>query len=159
MDRFLSVKRNSDQGGGSGAGAGTGSEENKEGGEKKSRKHLPSILDTFKNSKNPKGSMVKILKELETNLSAEREKELYEAVKAAYQTFKNLDTAVKKIKPDVKYFDANGKVVLEAYSDAQYKLLKAAKEKFEKYANEFDKAANPDEVDIDKLIQLSKQTV
>lgn len=68
---------------------------------------------------------------------------------------KELDIEVKKAsKPDAKTFDASGRVLTEAFTEASAKKLKEAREKFDKLNKAMEKAVNDADFEpLDKALK------
>ena len=65
-----------------------------------------------------------------------------------------LDKDAKKIRPDQKSLDADGKVIAETYSSTKFDELKKSRETSERWNAAIDKALNL--CDYSKLTELSK---
>lgn len=65
-----------------------------------------------------------------------------------------LDKDAKKIRPDQKSLDVDGKVITETYSSAKFEELKKSRETLERWNAAIDKALNL--CDYTKLTELSK---
>lgn len=66
-----------------------------------------------------------------------------------------LESTLKKIRPDVKTYDADGKVTSESYSKAKADELKKTKERITKYTNALSKAL--EEGDFENVYNIKNQ--